>query len=275
MSLDGAFFESQIRAMQKLCSEPVPPRPLLESHPGFKATRFAKDYYEPVRSDLIGLIPEGARNVLSIGCGWGATEEALAQAGRTVTAIPLDAAIAACAENRSFKVVLGDLTAVLSLLAGQKFDCFIVSNILHLVQDPGAFLESFSRLLIDGAFAIVTVPNVRGASVVWRKLHGEKSYRCLGRYEKSGVHSTSRLRKWLKMGNLKLKAIRHVLPARAARLNRATMGLLKPLLSSEIIVIANKEPTAEAAMSLRWGTESRPPLAVNRKEASDANVRAS
>jgi 2-polyprenyl-3-methyl-5-hydroxy-6-metoxy-1,4-benzoquinol methylase len=243
MSLEACFFESQIATMQELCRESSPTRPLVEPHPKFRAARFAKDYYEPIRNDLITLVPEGVQNVLSVGCGWGATEEALAKTGRSVTAIPLDAVIAACAEKRSVKVVPGDPAIALRHLSDHKFDCIIVSNILHLVDDPSAFFASLAQLLNEGAVAIVSVPNICGVSVMWRTLRREQSYRGLGDFEKSGVHpaSGSLIGKWLRKGNCKVRAVRHILPARAALLNHATMGLMRPLLSSEIVAVATKE----------------------------------
>jgi hypothetical protein len=53
----------------------------------FKQGRWSKHYYEKCREDMIGLIPNTVKQVLSIGCSWGATEEALVHKGHKVSAI--------------------------------------------------------------------------------------------------------------------------------------------------------------------------------------------
>src|ERR1700680_2489318 len=62
-----------------------------------KRARYSKDYYEPVRSDAVSLIPSTARRVLSLGCGWGASEEWLAKKGLGVVGVPRGLGFFSCA----------------------------------------------------------------------------------------------------------------------------------------------------------------------------------
>jgi 2-polyprenyl-3-methyl-5-hydroxy-6-metoxy-1,4-benzoquinol methylase len=239
LGLDAAHFEYQVQALLRIAVEGNTPSPLLDTRPEFKASHFGKNYYEPIRRDLVSLIPASARSVLSIGCGWGATEEHLAQSGKRVVAIPLDPVISACAEARGVELVQGDLKMALARLSGESFDCLLISNILHLVQNPSEILASFASLLSDKAIVIAAVPNLRRLPVLWRKLCGVESHRFLGDYARSGVHFTSRgtVRKWLRRAGLRVDRFIDVLPKRAEAVCRGTLGLMTPLLSSEIVVV--------------------------------------
>jgi 2-polyprenyl-3-methyl-5-hydroxy-6-metoxy-1,4-benzoquinol methylase len=242
MGLDSTHFDDQIRALLKIVGEANASASLLETHCEFKASRFGTNYYEPIRTDLISLIPGSVRTVLSLGCGWGATEERLAQTGKQVVAIPLDPIISACAEARGVKTVQGDLKMALSRLSGESFDCLVVLNVLHLFEEPGEILAAVAPLLSANAIVITVVPNLSRVPVLWRKLWGVESHRFLGDYAKSGMHLTSRgvVRRWLKRGGLKVNRFVDVLPERAKTVCRGTLGLLTPLLSSEIVAVASR-----------------------------------
>jgi len=242
LGVDAEQFEHQIRALLRIAVEGDAPSPLLDAHPQFKAPRFGKNYYEPVRKDLVSLIPASARSVLSIGCGWGATEENLVQNGKRVVAVPLDPVISACAQARGVELVQGDLNMALARLSGESFDCLLISNVLHLVQDPCEILTSFASLLSDKAIVIIALPNLLRVPVLWRKLRGVESHRFLGNFAKSGVHFTSRgtVRKWLRRAGLRVDRFADVLPKRARAVCRGTLGLMTPLLSSEIVAVGTR-----------------------------------
>jgi 2-polyprenyl-3-methyl-5-hydroxy-6-metoxy-1,4-benzoquinol methylase len=242
LGVEASQFGCQIVALLKIGIDRNIPRPLLRTHPEFKASFFGKDYYEPIRTDLLRLIPEAAHTVLSVGCGWGATEEKLTQSGKNVVAVALDSVISACARARGVETVDGGLNVALSRLSAEKFDCLLISNVLHLVRDPGELLAALAPLLVQNAMIITTVPNLARLPVQWRKLCGAESYKFLGDYAKSGVHFTSRrtVRKWLRHAGLRADRFVDVLPKRAATVCRGTLGLMTPLLSSEIVAVSSR-----------------------------------
>jgi len=49
---------------------------------------WSKHYYEAPSEAFLKMVPEDAKQILSIGCGWGATENRLKQRGAEVTALP-------------------------------------------------------------------------------------------------------------------------------------------------------------------------------------------
>jgi SAM-dependent methyltransferase len=200
---------------------------------------FSKDYYEPVRHDLISLIPNDARNVLSIGCGWGATEAHVAQTGRRVVVVALDSVMALWAERRGLEVISGDLATTRGKLNGESFDCLLISNILHLADDPAHLLSLFAEVLSNDSVVIAAVPNLPLTKIAWKRLHGGKRLRALGSFRKSGVHVTSDrvVRRWFSEAGLKVERLFYHVPGRLEVVVRRTLGLLRPIVAWEIAVI--------------------------------------
>lgn len=206
--------------------------------------RFSKNYYEPVLAEIIAAIPDGARNVLSVGCGWGATEVFLAEKGLCVTAIPLDPVIPGAAKAKGVKIVEGDFKTARAQLAEERFDCLLLSNILHLVEKPVEVLSSFSDLLCDQAWVVAVLPNLLKLSIIWKKYLGREGLADLGDYQKTGVHFTSRgvARKWFQSAGLRIENFTNILPRRAETPSRLALGLMDSFLASEFVASARKAP---------------------------------
>ena len=240
LGVGEAEFGSQIAKLMEVAREETRRPPLLSNHSTLKAVHFSKNYYEPIRKDLIKLIPEETRSVLSVGCGWGATEERLMLDGKKVVAIGLDPIISACARAKGVEVIEGDLPAALDRLRGEVFDCILVSNVLHLVGDPRAFLQSLGCLMSERTTVITAVPNLSRLPLRWRTYFGRNVHRALGDFARSGVHFTSHgtVREWHRGAGLGVDCFADVIPERVRTLCAASGGALAPLLSSEIVAVA-------------------------------------
>jgi len=218
---------------------------LFQTETKLKRIRYSKDYYEPVREDVVSLISSTARSVLSLGCGWGATEEALAKKGLRVVALPLDSVISACAEARGLETVHGDFQTVLKKLEGQRFDCLLMSNILHLVSDPTEVISSFASLLSEGSTVIAIVPNLSHLRTLNKRIRDDHGFSNLMRgYQETGVHFTSHrvLRSWFRRAGFRVEKIVNPPVPRPAEelLHRATLGLMDSLLAEDFLVVARK-----------------------------------
>jgi 2-polyprenyl-3-methyl-5-hydroxy-6-metoxy-1,4-benzoquinol methylase len=206
-----------------------------------KRSRYSKDYYEHVRPDVVSMIPSKARSVLSLGCGWGATEEWLAKKGRRVVAVPLDSVISSCAEARGIETVVGDFKTVREKLEGQRFDCLLISNVLHLVGDPVAVISSFASLLSEDSTVIALVPNQLHLPMLRRRIRDDHGLGDLRKgYQDTGVHFTSPrvLRKWFKRAGLRIERVSNTVPKRFAKLHHLTLGLMDLLLAEDLVVVA-------------------------------------
>lgn len=239
LGLEARYFECQIQALQRIAVERAEAFTLLGTDSELKASHFDKDYYEPVRQDLVSLVPAGAGSVLSLGCGWGATEEILLGNGKRVVAVALDSVISACAQARGVETVQGHMDEVLSRLAGQHFDCLLISNLLHLLANPAGVLAAVRSVLSAEATVIIAVPNLQRGPVLWKKLTGVESHKFLGNFEKSGVQPTSRtiVRTWLKQAGMRVDRFVDVVPKGTKSMSRGALRFLLPLLSSEIIAV--------------------------------------
>jgi len=235
-----AEFYRQIDALLKV-KESDRRRALFTTETRLPHRVYSKVFYEPVRSEVLSLVPDGARDVLSIGCGWGAMEASLIAKGMRVVGIPLDSVIGACAEARGVEIIAEDFEAARSKLAGKRFDVLLMSNVLHLVSNPSDVLSSFASLLHRNSVAIIVVPNLASLPAR-RRILGKRPYRKLRGYEKLGIQLTSHrmIRRWLHNAGLQMEHTTRVLSRGAQKISRATLRLFDPLFAEEIIVLARK-----------------------------------
>jgi 2-polyprenyl-3-methyl-5-hydroxy-6-metoxy-1,4-benzoquinol methylase len=227
----------QIDALLEMREHGRPRTLLFDPETKILHAKWSKDYCEPVRSEMLSLMPEGARSVLSIGCGWGATEGHLVRKGLRVVGVPMDSVIAACAEAKGVEMIYGDFETAREKLAHESFDCILLSNVLHLVRDPADVLSAFVELLSPQGVVIASTPNLGRMPIGLGRLRGKPQYRKLGSYEKTGLHLTSTrlVRKWFKQCRLKVERVEYMIPPRAEFAHRLLAGLADPLLGEELI----------------------------------------
>jgi 2-polyprenyl-3-methyl-5-hydroxy-6-metoxy-1,4-benzoquinol methylase len=236
------------------------PATLFQTESKLKGGLYSKDYYEMVRPEIALALPGNVRNVLSVGCGWGAMEAHLATKGFHVVAVPVDPVIPGGAEAAGVEIIRGDFQTARKKLEGRSFDCLLLSNVLHLVAEPSQVLALFTDLLTPGAITIIVVPNLvrlkasydlakKAASYAHeslptysKRMFGDKTLKDLGDYQVTGIRGTSyrALRGWCKVAGLRLERTTHVLPQRAMTTSRLTLGLVDYILGSEIIAIAKR-----------------------------------
>jgi 2-polyprenyl-3-methyl-5-hydroxy-6-metoxy-1,4-benzoquinol methylase len=191
---------------------------------------------------MIGLIPDPVEQVLSIGCGWGATEEALVQKGHKVAAIPLDSIIGACAEAKGIEVTYPDFEKAYDTLYGRRFDCIIFSEVLQHLPDPVKILSKYANLLADEGMVIISAPNF--SNIKFRRaLASERiSSKEMKDFDKTGLHLTTpkMVKKWLEQSNLQPVRSLYSAEGRSRRLVPMMPGGLKGLVAAEYLVMARK-----------------------------------
>ena len=150
--------------------------------------RWSKSHYEPPSRELMAMVPGAATSVLSVGCGWGALESKLMERGAQVTALPLDSVAGASAARLGIKVVYGTLEDGMWSLKGRKFDCVVLSNLLHLLPNPWPLLEGLGELVsAEGALAIAG-PNLGSCLVRVKRALGLNRYGKMGDYSQGGIN---------------------------------------------------------------------------------------
>src|SRR5208337_2196665 len=129
-------FKQQVETQLAIANGTHPATTLCRTECDLLHGAWSKDYYEDPQAEVLSLIPETAREILSVGCGWGATEVRLKERGAAVTALPLDSIIGAEAERLGIEVTYGTLADCLRKMDGRTFDCVLVTNLLHLLPNP-------------------------------------------------------------------------------------------------------------------------------------------
>jgi SAM-dependent methyltransferase len=238
----GPELDRQLDTLLRISSNGHSPQSLCPTQTKLKSASYSKSYYEPERQELASSIPEEAKTLLSIGCGWGTTEAALARKGLSVVAVPLDPVIPGGAVAAGVEMVYGDLRTAHEQLRGRSFDCILFSNVIHLVPDPGGMLSLFQGLLADKGRAILLVPKVVPFLVYWRRIHREGLFWDFGNYETTGVHSTSRkiIRRWFRMAGMKTESIIEVRSPQARAVDGLIAKLTNHLLFSEFLAVARR-----------------------------------
>jgi 2-polyprenyl-3-methyl-5-hydroxy-6-metoxy-1,4-benzoquinol methylase len=244
--ISGQVLRRQVEALTRIDQNGGLPASLFRPETKLMGMSYSKDYYEPAKKEIACLIPSSTRSVLSIGCGWGATEVRLTESGLRVVAIPMDPVISSELEGSEVRLVNGDFGSVIEQLAGQRFDYLLILNTLHLIEDPAGLLRSFSGLLLDQGQVIATVPNLSSISVLWKRMRHDPRVQPLRSYATSGVHMTSRgvIRRWFENSGLEVEQFIDLVPKRWEKIRQMTMNMISPLLASEIIVVSKKAKTA-------------------------------
>ncbi len=246
--VDDAELQRQVQVLRRIGLQGCQPASLFETETKLSQCWYSKNYYECVKPQVVSAIPKEVRSVLSIGCGWGATECHLAGKGLRVSAVPLDPVIPGGAEAKGVEIIQGGLSEARRELADRKFDCLLLSNVLHLVPDPIQILSSLASLLSDGGLAIVVVPNTARLAATWKAMRNKGALADLGSYERTGVQRVSRraLCRWFHASGMSVETVRGLLRPPAQKVSRLVFGALDLWMADEFVAVARKLPGASA-----------------------------
>lgn len=136
------------------------------------------DYYGEVRSDILPFIPNGAREVLEVGCGRGVTGRLLQERlGCRVTGVELNPIVAREAAQHLHRVIQGDVQTV-EIDGG--YDVVLGLEVVEHLVEAESFLARIRQLLAPGGRAILSIPNVGHYSIVEDLIAGRWDYLPIG-----------------------------------------------------------------------------------------------
>ncbi|HKH46093.1 MAG TPA: class I SAM-dependent methyltransferase [Thermoanaerobaculia bacterium] len=136
------------------------------------------DYYGEVRSDVLPFLPSGAREVLEVGCGRGATGKLIQERlGCRVTGVELNPVVAREAARHLHRVLQGDVQA---LAIEGRFDAVLALELVEHLVETESFLARVRQLLAPGGRAIFSIPNVGHYAVVEDLIAGRWDYLPVG-----------------------------------------------------------------------------------------------
>ena len=245
MGISAKMLDLQIERLKEIEKGVYPRSKLFETTTKHTVWEWDKQYYESTRLDLLNKLPMKFKNILSVGCGWGSTEEVLSKKGAVVTAIPLDSVMAACAEERGIKTTLPDFEAAQKELKGRRFDCILFFNVLEYQEHPENILGSFVEFLEPKGFIAIAYHNLFKIDILKKRYLQRRMYsdlKYLGHYHKSGIQRLSYklIHRWLKrLGFIDIYAEPILDNKFAQHFGRAPESIKFPI-SSQILVLAQK-----------------------------------
>lgn len=239
LSVPAADVYAQLKALSSLSKNGKSRRSPFQVESNVAYRRWSKSYYECCQESTLSLIPQEVKTVLSIGCGWGLTEERLIERGMRVKAIPLDSVIAASAESRGIEIISTESGHLNDVLKGQLFDCILVLNILHLMPDPIEFL--ISLVPFCQACIIASVPNVSRVRRVVRRVQLRSPDANPKSYKLHKMHATTGrvLRRWFRQAGLKPIMTTYEISKSQESANRRLFGLASSSLAETVCVLAS------------------------------------
>jgi 2-polyprenyl-3-methyl-5-hydroxy-6-metoxy-1,4-benzoquinol methylase len=231
-------FELQLQALLSISRGERPTDEFLIPETKIWHSAWSKNYYEPADDGICNAVSSDVKSVLSVGCGWGATEAKLAESGRRVVGAALDSVVAACAEHRGIECVYGSTESIAQDLENEQFDALIISNVLHLIGDPVQLLRVFLRFLKPGGEVIVLTPNFGYIPILLRRLGRKRGHRGLGDFDRLGFHVTSAtsVKRWFAAAGLRMTDANGTVNPRFDRFDRLSLGLLKKLWIRDLVV---------------------------------------
>ena len=119
-------------------------------------------YYQNARLEMLKYIPQAATSVLEIGCGSGEFAAVVKEKRSIVyTAVEPFLAAAEKARGRVDRLLECPIDEALVALAGQRFDCIVVNDVLEHLVDPWAIVRSMRAMLEPGGVVVASIPNIR------------------------------------------------------------------------------------------------------------------
>jgi SAM-dependent methyltransferase len=162
---------------------------LCDVEPKVLQIRCSKAYDEKPSKELLRAVPEEAQTILSIGCGFGATEVELQARGARVTAFPLDSVVGASVGRLGIEVIPGSLDECLRAVGGRRFDCVLMTNLVHLLPEAMTALRRCSLVVEPGGTMVIEGRNFDHLPTLIKRLAGVGDYRRIRRFDEGGIHA--------------------------------------------------------------------------------------
>lgn len=179
---------------------------MFESVPAYVSPlmeQYADKYSDNPRTDLLGLIGPHIRSVLEIGCGAGATGEAVKRSrpGITYVGVDLEPSAVARARTRLDRAVVANLDHA-SLedydIRKSSFDLIICADILEHLYDPWKTLAVLREYLTPRGELLASIPNIQNIQVIDNLARG------FWTYTRYGILDATHIRFFTLNGILKL-----------------------------------------------------------------------
>lgn len=211
--------------------------------------------YGALNKDVLELIPEGANNILDIGCGNGVLGAFLKQkTGARVTGITYSEKEFSLARPLLDHIFLADLNIFDFTQLPPVYDCIICSHVLEHLYEPWEVVKKLEQILLPGSSLIIALPNVLYYKQRLQFLSGKFRYSKTG-----GLMDNTHFRffDWASAnavlngsslsiiskkatGNFPQPFLRRLAPVLASRIDKFFVGCFPGLFGFQILLVAAK-----------------------------------
>lgn len=239
--IDEKDFDRQVAFMLSKGYEGIACQELFITSKKINHMRWDKVYFGSADRNLLSMVSRKAKNILSIGCGYPATEAALVQNNHAVTAIPLDPIVGELAAARGIKVLESNFEKAFHDLDGTLFDCIIFSEILQHLKDPADILARAVMLLAPNGELLISIPNFK----YLKSLKDHFPYPYFKRWTFSEnllqMIGKSHLAKWLRSIRVMQIEFQYVVESRRLKKLRSSFGILNVFLAARLLAKGKKQ----------------------------------
>ena len=247
VGLDEDSYKLQTEALLEILEQKRPREELFVTEKSLATPAWDKCYYELCRHDIVRFIPADAKEILSVGCGWGATEAHLREKGKSVMAIPLDSVIGKVAEEKGISVLPPDFGQAFDRLVESRFDVIVLSEVLQHIPHPVEILTKLGTLLSEHGVLVGSVPNLSLSRRLSGRLLGKsrKFTQISGRFNKTNLNLTSKstIKRWLRASNLHPLEVRYEDYVSSGPLSLLAPRLPRGVGTRNIVFIAETKPS--------------------------------
>ena len=236
LGLELSEMHAQINALLAINGDEKAQVELLPKRVDLHKSKWDKQYYEQCRNDILTEVCEHSKTVLSVGCGWGATEARLVQKGVRVVGMPLDTIIAESAKSRGIEVISPDFDRASKALKNEKFACILFVDVLHYMSNPAKILAEYAKLLDKGGCMIISVPNYRYIRYFYESVTNRKVFKTTSTY----LTTTKQVAGWITQSGLNIIDLKYSKHDRFGWIQEVTLGLLSKFFSPKILFTAEK-----------------------------------
>ncbi|MCU0885942.1 MAG: class I SAM-dependent methyltransferase [Beijerinckiaceae bacterium] len=142
-------------------------------------------YFDTARTEIMPWLPGRVSRLLDVGCGTGATTDAVRKARDVIWAGGIEylPSVAEQAAPLFDRLWVGDAAQqpLEETISPGSLDLVLCLDVLEHMVDPWSMVQRLGGMLAPGGRLIVSVPNIRNYRFIWRLLtRGDFRYRDFG-----------------------------------------------------------------------------------------------
>ncbi|GHF25488.1 SAM-dependent methyltransferase [Kordiimonas sediminis] len=203
-------------------------------------------YYEHVRDDIFGLLPNKIEKILEIGCGAGGTLNVIRAKYSPQHIVGIDISETALKKagstlNEAYALDLNTQTLPDTL---GSFDTILCLDVLEHLMDPWETLNILHQKLDDNGTIVLSLPNIRYIGIIFDLLlKGKWEYTDAGILDRTHLRffTQDSLREMIENANFHIEILEPKISGRKrSLLNKLSFNVFSNLLAKQYLVKAKK-----------------------------------